>query len=98
MDLINVGKTASPRRRGRPGVNENVRITPKSSKINKVDSVRPSNNVRTDTVDHLADFDDKKIATRCKYTECKRRTHIFCSKCQIHLCLDSKSKFLRISI
>lgn len=92
QDLINVGKTASPRRRGRPIANENIFTTPTSTKINRVDSERPSNNIRTDTVDHLADFDDKTIATRCKYTNCKRRTHIFCSKCKIHLCLDSKSK------
>lgn len=70
MDLINVGKTASFRRRGKPSANENVCITPTSSKINREDSVRPSDNVRTDTVDHLADFDNKKIATRCKLKEC----------------------------
>lgn len=95
QDLINVGKTASPRRRGRPATNENVCTTPRCSKVKKVYSEKPSYNIRTDTVDHLADFDDKKIATRCKYKDCKRRTHMFCSKCKIHLCLDSKNKCFR---
>lgn len=94
-DLINVGKTISPKRRGRPAATNDYLTTPTTTKIKKVDSERPSNNLRTDTVDHLADFDDKKIATRCKYYDCKRRTHIFCLKCKVHLCLDSKSKCFR---
>lgn len=63
--------------------NANIFTTPTLTKINRVDSERPSNNIRTDMVDHLTDFNDKTIATRCKYTNCKKRTHIFCSECKI---------------
>lgn len=39
---------------------------------------------------HWPFFDDKKSRTRCKMPGCSSFTHIFCTKCEIHLCLTSK--------
>lgn len=48
---------------------------------------RPLNEIRYDSTDHLPDVDNKSYGSRCKNENCNSKTHIFCSKCQVHLCL-----------
>lgn len=55
----------------------------KKSKYEK----RPMNNVRYDRIDHIPGVDSNSNATRCKLESCKFKTHTFCSKCEVHLCL-----------
>ncbi|CAK9827646.1 hypothetical protein ANTRET_LOCUS5324 [Anthophora retusa] len=43
-----------------------------------------------DNVDHMPQIDNKKEATRCKLPLCKGRTHFYCDKCRVHLCLVKK--------
>ncbi|KAK4876306.1 hypothetical protein RN001_012728 [Aquatica leii] len=52
----------------------------------------PVKEVRLDGIGHLPEFDDKSThsQTRCKYPNCKGKTHTFCSKCKVHLCIQIK--------
>lgn len=43
-----------------------------------------------DQIFHWPFYDKKKSRTRCKMPGCSFFTHIFCTKCEIHLCLTSK--------
>lgn len=87
-DLISLGQTVIQRKkRGRPSNEEQEAAT--STKRVKEEQ-RPSTAIRKDTVDHLPQFDQKKDATRCKNKCCKGKTHVFCLKCNVHLCLSSK--------
>lgn len=83
--LINVGQIMK-KKRGRPSFEE-LQDVGKKSRQNE--QVRPSKAVRTDAIDHLPDVDKNKEATRCKNKDCKGKTHVFCTKCQVHLCLLS---------
>ncbi|XP_025194766.1 piggyBac transposable element-derived protein 3-like [Melanaphis sacchari] len=93
-DLITFEKPITLKRKGRPlstPSNESVNEPSQTYKIPKVDSQRPTDAVRTDTIDHLPEFDDRKYATKCKNKKCEgRRTHVYCLKCNVHLCLDKK--------
>jgi hypothetical protein len=51
--------------------------------------------VRLDNVGHLAEFDEKKNATRCKNPKCRSKTHIYCVKCNVHLCIGNKKNCFR---
>lgn len=83
--LISAGKTVTSRKRGRPSVDsedENQRVARGRNES------RPISDVKYDTVDHLPKHDDKAEPTRCKHLGCgKFRSHWFCQKCQVHLCL-----------
>ncbi|KAG8253744.1 hypothetical protein J6590_029318 [Homalodisca vitripennis] len=88
-NLINVGQTATIRKkRGRPASTEDL-PSHSTSKERTSEEVQPSKAMRRDTVDHLPEVDSKKEATRCKNQNCKGKTHVFCTKCQVHLCLLS---------
>ncbi|XP_050056264.1 piggyBac transposable element-derived protein 3-like [Aphis gossypii] len=91
-NLIKVGQNVPIKRRGRPradtGDNNEVSTIPK---VRKVDSSQPTDDVRKDKFDHFPEFDTKGHTSRCKNPGCKRKTHIFCIKCNIHLCLDGTS-------
>lgn len=53
---------------------------PKSEKL-------PVPSVRFDNMNHLPKI-DKTRQVRCKNESCKnKKTYIFCSKCQVHLCI-----------
>lgn len=43
---------------------------------------------RFDKFDHWPFFDDKPSRSLCKIKDCQNRTHVFCQKCQVHLCLN----------
>uniref|UniRef100_A0A671NB21 PiggyBac transposable element-derived protein domain-containing protein n=1 Tax=Sinocyclocheilus anshuiensis TaxID=1608454 RepID=A0A671NB21_9TELE len=47
---------------------------------------RPLPEVQYDMVDHMPNYDEKTEATRCKRPYCTGKTHVFCDKCNIHLC------------
>lgn len=51
--------------------------------------------VRHDRLDHMPNYDSKKEATRCKFEKCTKKTHVFCDKCNLHLCfLKERNCFL----
>lgn len=83
--LVYVNQTVR-KKRGRPSLEELEEVT---TKARKREQVRPSKAVRTDAVDHLPDVDSQKEASRCKEKGCKGKTHVFCTKCKVHLCLLS---------
>lgn len=43
---------------------------------------------RFDETNHWAFFDDKPSRSLCKIKDCHNLTHVFCQKCQVHLCLN----------
>lgn len=59
------------------------RISSKKAKTEK----RPRNQRRYDLIGHLPEVDKNSSGTRCKNEECHFKTHVFCSKCMVHLCL-----------
>lgn len=85
--FILVGQPAVERRkRGRPAHLEEQPPVKKRG----LQQVRPPKEVVLDKVDHLPQMDVKPDSTRCKKPGCKGKTHFFCIKCSIHLCLTSK--------
>lgn len=61
------------------------KITTKSKKPNQMEI----DNSRYDKYDHWPKKDNKKSQSRCKMENCGEKTHIYCSKCQLHLCITS---------
>lgn len=61
---------------------ESPKVSSKRAKYER----RPINEIRYDSKDHLPDV-DKSRGSRCKNENCKFTTHIFCTKCRVHLCL-----------
>lgn len=50
--------------------------------------VRPGHKLRYDGIDHFPCLDEKdSAATRCKMEGCKLKSHYYCIKCKVHLCL-----------
>jgi len=101
-ELIYCGKSATPKRKGRPLNNTSpstseLNLSRSSDselsrqKVNRTDSGIPSDAIRYDTIDHIPAVDRLKNPTKCKHPECSRkhRTHTFCEKCDVHLCLSS---------
>jgi len=95
-NLINVGKVNTPKRqRGRPREDSSFENspspTPKRAKYNSRE-VRPFYETKTDHIGHYPASDDNSEATRCKNTNCKGKTHVYCLKCKVHLCFVVKKK------
>ncbi|CAI6356435.1 unnamed protein product [Macrosiphum euphorbiae] len=99
-ELIYMGKTVTPptKKKGRPPSTPSPTVKQKlyseNQKLKHVDS-RPSTSIQLDKVSHLPDLDTRKEATRCKNAGCKGRTHVYCEKCNVHLCLTTKSNCFR---
>lgn len=54
---------------------------------------------RFDGKDHWALYDRKPSRSLCKIKGCQNRTHIFCKKCEVYLCLNTtRNCFLRFHI
>lgn len=49
----------------------------------------PSDDIRFDNFNHFGYHDTKPNASRCKNPGCTYKTHLYCTKCQVHLCLIS---------
>lgn len=87
-EMVKVGKPASitKRKAGRPSTDSSP--AEQSEKRSKYEQ-RPLKCVQQDMIDHLPIHDGKQEPTRCKNTKCgKYRSHFFCKKCKIHLCLN----------
>ncbi|CAH0401630.1 unnamed protein product [Chilo suppressalis] len=90
--LIKMGHPIPSRKRGRPASGGsspvNLPVTRKRHRFRT--EIRPASEIQYDTVDHLPEYDQKKEATRCKNPGCKGKTHVYCLKCEIHLCFTSE--------
>lgn len=67
--------------------NHHIDSEQKSSSQRSTTEKRPANAIRYDQLAHLPEIDEKQNGTRCKNDNCQQKTHILCSKCQVHLCL-----------
>jgi hypothetical protein len=84
--LLKVGKNVHVKRPERPSTSPKA-PPPKQPRHG---SERRPEDVQYDNTDHMPHFDEKKEETRCKLVNCKGRSHIYCDKCCVHLCLTSK--------
>lgn len=84
--LVKMGKCNNLSKRGRPNKSSLLPLV-KRSKLNQ--EVRPISEIRYDMTDHMPFLDDNKEGKRCK-NNCNKRTHFYCDKCKVHLCLTKK--------
>lgn len=61
---------------------ENNNLTSTQKKARK-----PFEEFRYDGLGHWPEIDSKKNASRCKNENCTFKTHFYCSKCNVHLCI-----------
>lgn len=85
-----VNATSNIRSRGRPSL-QSIENIPKRKRM---EETRPIPEVRRDSVDHLPDLDGEKEGKRCKQINCGKKTHFFCVKCKVHLCIKKKRQEL----
>lgn len=69
----------------RPKKHQNTTCLKEKNKTEK----KPHNRLRYDQINHLPEVDKNRNSTRCKNEDCKHKSHIWCSKCNVHLCLQS---------
>ncbi|XP_068084155.1 piggyBac transposable element-derived protein 3-like [Anabrus simplex] len=81
--LVKAGKPQS-KKRGRPSCAESQ---PKSNPKRSKEEQRPIPEVRQDLVDHMPHLDGNKEGKRCKNKLCNQKTHSYCDKCMVHLCI-----------
>ncbi|XP_050293817.1 piggyBac transposable element-derived protein 3-like [Anthonomus grandis grandis] len=86
--LIKMGQKVPSDKRGRPSSSFSATSPASPHPVKRKVETRPLVEVQFDRVDHMPQFDDKKEATRCKVAECKGRSHVFCEKCRVHLCIN----------
>lgn len=53
-------------------------------------SISEEEQERNDGKKHMPYHDDKKSGSRCKFPKCKQLTHVYCNRCQKHLCFTKK--------
>lgn len=80
-NLINLGSSAVTKSRGRPSSS-----TPKNSPQTKKKKKEPlpHEETRKDLIGHLPMYNNNKL--RCKKEGCGAKTHVYCKKCNVHLC------------
>lgn len=86
--LIYASKTIQ-KKKGRPSsanIDENI-AEPKKAKP----EFQPLQEIRFDHTDHLPLHDQKKLSGRCKFPGCSGKSHIICSKCKVHLCMNANN-------
>ena len=94
--LVRVGKPHALRKRGRPSSSNTpspcTSPTPhdEPAKKRRAMEQRPIQEVQTDMLDHMPNYDEKKEATRCKLPGCSGKTHVYCDKCKVHFCFVSQ--------
>lgn len=87
--LIKSGKSVLKSKRGRPTSARLADNTP-PKKPKWKEEVRPIPEVQHDLVDHMPQLDGNKDGKRCKYFQCQLKTHFYCDKCNIHLCIKKE--------
>jgi hypothetical protein len=98
MDLLNFRITLAKelasvqhinRKRGRPRFDSESesRISESPTSSKKYEK-RPLASVQYDFFDHMPSHDQKPLPSRCKNDNCAFQSHLFCEKCQVHLCLN----------
>lgn len=89
-ELIYSGQTV--KKPGRPSSTDNSPHSSPTPSKKRCQEYRPIKEIRLDGIGHFPDFDDKPThsQTRCKFPNCAGKTHIFCKKCKIHLCIQKK--------
>ncbi|CAI6343484.1 unnamed protein product [Macrosiphum euphorbiae] len=87
--LISVGSSVvtPSRKRGRPSSCNKIIVQPKPCKKNRLIDRYPTDVMRKDNTGHYAYMDNLRDATFCKLEGCKKRTHMACKKCNVHLCI-----------
>ncbi|XP_042558961.1 piggyBac transposable element-derived protein 3-like [Clupea harengus] len=94
--LVRVGKPHALRKRGRPSSSNTpspcTSPTPhdEPAKKRRAMEQRPIQEVQTDMLDHMPNYDEKKEATRCKLPGCSGKTHVYCDECKVHFCFVSQ--------
>lgn len=51
--------------------------------------MKPKNSSRFDKAEHWPFYDQKSSRSLCKIKNCQNRTHVYCEKCDIHLCFNA---------
>lgn len=93
--LIYVKKTSN-RKRGRPVTADETEEPDDVPQKRTKQEMRPLKEIRLDQTNHLLLHDQKKESGRCKFPSCTGKSHITCSKCKVHLCLNaSKNCFFK---
>lgn len=87
--LICIGSSVETpsRKRGRPSSSNKVIDRPKLRTKHRVIDRYPTDVTRKDNIGHYVYMDDLRDATFCKLEGCKKRTHLVCKKCNVHLCI-----------
>lgn len=81
--LTRSNSTNTNKKRGRPS---NILQSQLDLKKKKYPFAQiPAQEIRQDNQNHLPKWTDRQ---RCKYPECSLKTHTFCEKCQVHLCIN----------
>lgn len=87
----------------KPGRSYSTDNSPRSSPTTskkRCQEHQPITEVRLDGIGHFPDFDSKPThsQTRCKFPNCTGKTHIFCIKCKVHLCIQKKRLFFIVPL
>ena len=85
--LVKVGNPVQIKR-GRPSSSTPELSRKKIAKCNE--EVRPIPEVQHDSIDHLPQLDGCKEGKRCKNGKCNKKTHFYCDKCLVHLCIKKE--------
>lgn len=85
--LAKVGNRVQAKR-GRPSSGTPEVVRKRAMKNNE--EIRPLSDIQHDSVDHLPHLDGSKEGKRCKNEKCGKKTHFFCDKCHVHLCLKKE--------
>lgn len=57
-------------------------------KKKKKSEKHPGPQTRFDGKHHIPCKENQKNATRCKLEGCQKKSHVYCKKCKVHLCLE----------
>ncbi|XP_060865565.1 piggyBac transposable element-derived protein 3-like isoform X1 [Metopolophium dirhodum] len=87
--LISIGSSVvtPSRKRGRPSSSNKIIVQPKPRTKNRLIDRYPTDVIRKDNIGHYVYIDNLRDATFCKLEGCKKRTHMACKKCNVHLCI-----------
>lgn len=75
---------ANSRSRNAPKRKTDDHIQPATKRLK---SEKLTEMVRYDCLSHWPQIDSNKNASRCKNESCTFKTHFYCSKCNVHLCI-----------